>query len=147
MPVFQGMLDILVSHTLNGILKTHCWYYLINVVLCDKGTGEEEKHEFLPSKCVYMLCWCEWNDLHRLIGSGTIQRYGLLGAKVTFLNEVFYWGWILEFKKPNSGPMALSFPTARRSSSRPQGSILSNMSSCALPCFPWWWCWAELLNL
>lgn len=46
---------------------------------------------------------------HRFTGSGTIEKYGLVGIGVAVLEEMCQWGWTLSFKMFKTGPVSHSF--------------------------------------
>ena len=46
------------------------------------------------------------NDLHRLIGNGTIRRCGLVRESIVLLEEGYNCGWVLKFQKLKPGPVA-----------------------------------------
>jgi hypothetical protein len=54
------------------------------------------------------------NGFHRLIGSGTIRRCGLVGVGVALLKKVCHWRWALKFnmlKPAPPPPPCLSLPS------------------------------------
>jgi hypothetical protein len=57
--------------------------------------------------CGLCGCWNE-NDPHRLIGSGTIRRCGLVGVGVALLEDCVTEGWALRPQMLKPGPLSLS---------------------------------------
>ena len=71
--------SLLVLIYLSSFITIFCFHMVLSVVLVCGGLNE--------------------NGPHRLIGSGTVGRFGLIGIGVTLLEEVCQGGWALRFQR------------------------------------------------
>lgn len=82
--------------------------------------------------------WCcgglKKNGPHRLIRSGTIRRYDLVGVNVALLEEACHLGWALWFQMLKPGLVSHSLPSACQSVCEALSHLSSTMSACPTSC-------------